>query len=170
MRDLLAGPLSHFQIRCRFLGGSGKFSIRFKYVPCPYFLLDQCALNADGTLKDASEIEFFNDVDDTMPIASTSRTSGMHLFINLPVNSEYWASCAGRSRDKARMTEIIDAELDTTDDTKAVRKRKRKTKTKETKSDKEDNDFVGSSSDLNSTSDSEESDSVEITLEEVSDS
>jgi hypothetical protein len=69
------------------------------------------------------------------------------------------------------MTEIIDAELDTTDDTKAVtkavRKRKRKTKTKETPSDKEDNNFVGSSSDSDPTSDG---DSVEITLEEVSDS
>jgi hypothetical protein len=27
MKDLLAGPLSHFQIRCSFLGGSGKFLI-----------------------------------------------------------------------------------------------------------------------------------------------
>ena len=27
MKDLLAGPLSHFQIRCRFLGGSGTFGI-----------------------------------------------------------------------------------------------------------------------------------------------
>lgn len=66
------------------------------------------------------------------------------------------------------MTEIIDAESDTPDDTKAVRKCKRKAKTKETRSDKEDNDFVGSSSDTDSTSHGEESDSVEITLEEVS--
>ena len=47
---------------------------------------------------------------------------------------------------------------------------KRKTKAKETKSDKEDDDFVGSSSHSDSTSDGGESDLVEITLKEVSDS
>ena len=69
------------------------------------------------------------------------------------------------------MMEIIDAELDTTmDDAKAVlpvQKWKRKMKTKETQSDKEDNNFVESPSDSDPTSDG---DSVEITLEEVSNS
>ena len=166
MKDLLAG---HFQIHCSFLGGSGKFSIRLKFRQWPNFLLDQCALNADGTLKDASKIEFFNDVDDTIPIISTSRTSGMHLFLVLPVNSDRRVSCAGRSHDKAQMTEIIDAELDTMeDDAKVVppvRKRKRKAKTKETQSDKEDDNFIESSGDSDPTLDG---DSVEITLKEVS--
>lgn len=127
----------------------------------PDFLLVQCALNADGTLKDTSEIKIFNDVDDTTPITSMSWISGMDSFPILLVNSNCWASCAGRSRDKAQMTEIIDAELDTTmDDTKVVQKCKRKTKAKEMKSDKEDDDFVGSSGHSDSTSDGKESDSV----------
>ncbi|KAF8154047.1 hypothetical protein B0H34DRAFT_809637 [Crassisporium funariophilum] len=112
MVDLLASPLSHFQICCWFLGGS-----------------DQCALNPDGTLKDASKISFFNDPDDTTPIASGSRTS---------------------------------------DDCKAALKRKRTAKKKGVQSD--NHDFVGSSSNLNSTSDSKQSDSVEITLKELADS
>ncbi|KAI9456406.1 hypothetical protein F5148DRAFT_1151338 [Russula earlei] len=33
---------------------------------------DQCALRPDGTLKDASDIVWFNDKDDDTPIASTS--------------------------------------------------------------------------------------------------
>lgn len=69
------------------------------------------------------------------------------------------------------MMEIIDAQLDTTtDDAKAVlpvQKSKRKAKTKETQSDKEYNNFVESPSDSDPTSDG---DSVEITLEEVSNS
>lgn len=32
---------------------------------------DQCALNADGALKDASEIQWFNDPDDEHPIGAT---------------------------------------------------------------------------------------------------
>ena len=31
-----------------------------------------CAIGADGQLLDASEIEFFNDVDDDMPISGLS--------------------------------------------------------------------------------------------------
>ena len=34
-----------------------------------------CALRPDGTLKDAAEIEFFNDVDDDVPMAAVSTAS-----------------------------------------------------------------------------------------------
>ena len=61
----------------------------------PDFLLDQCALNVDGTLKDASEIEFFDDIDNTMPIASMSQISGMDSFPILLVNSSCQAFWAG---------------------------------------------------------------------------
>ncbi|KAG5636455.1 hypothetical protein H0H81_007997 [Sphagnurus paluster] len=125
MRDLLTSLLSHFHIHY------------------------QCALNPDGTLKDASEIEIFNDPDNTTPITSGSWTSG-------------------HSHDKARMTEIIDAEHDTTDNPKAAKKcKRRKAKKQEAKSDEDNDDFVGSASKSESASGSEESDSDEITLEEV---
>ena len=38
--------------------------------------LDQCALNPDGSLKDASEITWHHDPDDETPIASGSKPSG----------------------------------------------------------------------------------------------
>ena len=35
----------------------------------PTFNLEEnCALNADGTLKDAKDIQFFNDLDDDVPL------------------------------------------------------------------------------------------------------
>jgi hypothetical protein len=36
------------------------------------YLTDQCALNADGSLKDASEINWVHDPDDKIPTASSS--------------------------------------------------------------------------------------------------
>ena len=68
------------------------------------------------------------------------------------------------------MMEVIDVELDTRDDNKAVLpvwKHKIKVKLKETQSDKKDDNFVGSSSNSDPTLGG---DSVEITLKEVSDS
>lgn len=49
---------------------------------------DQCALNPDGSLKDASEIEFIHDPDDARPVTSSTtqplgrghRTKRMDLF------------------------------------------------------------------------------------------
>ncbi|KAG1887876.1 hypothetical protein F4604DRAFT_1916749 [Suillus subluteus] len=35
---------------------------------------DSCALNADGTLKDASEIKFYNDPDDDVPLPQVPST------------------------------------------------------------------------------------------------
>ena len=37
---------------------------------------DQCTLNADGSLKDASEITWHHDCDDDTPIASGSKPTG----------------------------------------------------------------------------------------------
>jgi hypothetical protein len=34
-----------------------------------------CAQNPDGSLRDASEIEFFNDVEDTVPISGPSSSA-----------------------------------------------------------------------------------------------
>jgi hypothetical protein len=46
-----------------------------------YVVADQCALNPDGTFKEASKINFFYDPDDTTPIASGSQTSGLFNFL-----------------------------------------------------------------------------------------
>jgi hypothetical protein len=46
---------------------------------CPtdmLLFLDQCALNANGLLKDASEITWHHDHDDKMPIVSGSKPTG----------------------------------------------------------------------------------------------
>ncbi|KAF8223677.1 hypothetical protein L208DRAFT_1381377 [Tricholoma matsutake] len=49
----------HLQLHVMMFGGSSEAT-------------DQCALQSDGTLKDASDIVWYNDKDDDMPIASTS--------------------------------------------------------------------------------------------------
>ncbi len=45
---------------------------------------DQCTLNADGMLKDASEIAFYQDADSTMPLVpgpSNAPTGTHNVFI-----------------------------------------------------------------------------------------
>ena len=42
--------------------------------------VDQCALDANGNLKDASEIEWRYDKDSEMPMASSSKPTGMFFF------------------------------------------------------------------------------------------
>ncbi|KAI9441140.1 hypothetical protein F5148DRAFT_1293400 [Russula earlei] len=56
---------------------------------------DQCALQPDGTLKDASDIVWFNDKDDDTPIASAST-------VQTARNQQ--------TQNTARMQEIIEAE------------------------------------------------------------
>jgi hypothetical protein len=52
-----------------------KSSITFTVKPfLPSMSDSACALRPDGTLKDASEIEFFNDVDDNVPMLASSVT------------------------------------------------------------------------------------------------
>ncbi|KAF5372628.1 hypothetical protein D9758_005262 [Tetrapyrgos nigripes] len=49
--------------------------------PSPSFFLqmssEQCAVNADGSLKDANEIDFYHDPDDAAPIAGPSMTKAV---------------------------------------------------------------------------------------------
>ncbi|SJL18443.1 uncharacterized protein ARMOST_22032 [Armillaria ostoyae] len=54
MQDLGVTSLTHFHLRFRVHGGASAD--------------DQCALNADGTLKDASEITFYLDADSVTPL------------------------------------------------------------------------------------------------------
>ena len=132
--------------------------------------LDQCALNPDGSLKDASEITWHHDRDDEKPIASGSKAPGpSHAAFTI---HQFLISCTDRvrrSRNMVRMAEIINAERDSDnqDDPKPSRKRKRKPKQKADESDKDDGDFVGSSSDSDSVSEDDEMDCVEITNIEV---
>ncbi|SJL02917.1 uncharacterized protein ARMOST_06258 [Armillaria ostoyae] len=55
MQELGISSLAHFQLRLRIPRGVSSSS-------------DQCALNEDGTLKDASEIQFFHDADSAAPL------------------------------------------------------------------------------------------------------
>ncbi|KAI9447096.1 hypothetical protein F5148DRAFT_1153540, partial [Russula earlei] len=59
---------------------------------------DQCALQPDGTLKDASDIVWFNDKDDDTPIASASTVQTGSSVQNQ------------RTQNTAWMWEIIEAE------------------------------------------------------------
>ena len=38
-------------------------------------MLDQCALNPDGSLKDAKDIQWFHDKDDAQPLTSTASST-----------------------------------------------------------------------------------------------
>lgn len=118
--------------------------------------LDQCALNADGSFKDACEITWHHDPDDETPIASGSKPIGR----------------VQRSRNVDRMAEIINAEQDSDNqhNPKPSRKRKRKAKRKVDETDKDDVDFMGSSSDSDSVSEDDDTDCVEITNVELADS
>ena len=132
--------------------------------------LDQCALNPNGSLKDASEITWHHDPNDETPIASGSKPSGSsHTAFAI---YQFLISCtdrAQRSRNVDRMAEIINAEQDSDnqDDPKPSRKRKRKPKQKADESDKDDGDFAGSSSNSDSVSGDNDMDCVEITNIEV---
>ena len=115
MRDLLAGLLTHFFIRCTFAGGSGTLS---RTISIGSSLLIRSlggdALNTDGTLKDASEITWYNDKDNVTPISSGSNPHISH----------------GRMRNSARMAKIIEAEAQTSDTDKKKRRHKVKGKVK----------------------------------------
>ncbi|KAG2087279.1 uncharacterized protein F5147DRAFT_781382 [Suillus discolor] len=65
---------------------------------------DCCALNADGTLKDASEITFFNDPDDEVPLPqpSSSTTSAKDTFSILLKAGRTPATVAAGSRRSGR--------------------------------------------------------------------
>ena len=128
--------------------------------------LDQCTLNPDGSLKDASEITWHHDRDDEKPIASGSKATGpSHTAFTIHQFVISCTDCVWRSHDMDQMAEIINAEQDSDnqDDPKPSRKCKRKPKQKAVESDKNNGDFAGSSSDSDSVSEDDDMDCVEIT-------
>ncbi|KAJ6573228.1 hypothetical protein B0H10DRAFT_2105571 [Mycena sp. CBHHK59/15] len=77
-----------------------------------------CAQNPDGSLRDASEIQFFNDVDDQHPISgplpARTSSSGIHAFFTgaaRPVGKVVGSRRSSRtSRPSARVTDPNNAE------------------------------------------------------------
>ncbi|PBK85246.1 hypothetical protein ARMGADRAFT_1087700 [Armillaria gallica] len=74
MQELGISSLTHFQLHLHIPGGD---KIHYHYINIysySFKLLlalsssDQCALNNDSSLKDASEIQFFHDADSTAPL------------------------------------------------------------------------------------------------------
>ena len=112
------------------------------------------ALNANGTLKDASEITWYNDKDDATPITSGSNP---HMFHGQMCNS-------------TPMAEIIEAKAQTCDTDKKKRqcKVKGKVKAKGTIAESEDAaKFLGSSSEDSSSSDEGDESDKRISNKEV---
>ncbi len=86
MRELGVSSLTHFHL-CLCIPGGGKINFYYttKYSHLHLLLLastssDQCALNEDGSLKDASEIQFYHDVDSVAPLnaSSSNASAGMY--------------------------------------------------------------------------------------------
>ncbi|KAG1879073.1 hypothetical protein F4604DRAFT_1923223 [Suillus subluteus] len=48
---------------------------------------DSCTLNADGSLKDASEIKFYNDPDDDVPLPQVPSTESMRNAFSVLLNA-----------------------------------------------------------------------------------
>ncbi|KAH8995895.1 hypothetical protein EDB86DRAFT_2829407 [Lactarius hatsudake] len=104
---------------------------------------DQCALQSDGTLKDASEIPWYGDKDDDMPMAP-------------PVIVQPRIEQKKRKWNTAQMEEIIRAEQESDEsDTQPCQKKKKRRKHKpEVLSDPEDKLYTTVASGFNSESDS----------------
>ncbi len=76
---------------------------------------DQCALNADGTLKPTAEIDFYFDKDDNVPMAGpTAATKGQIICSSLSLSVfMYWIFASGqmcRLNTGGHLTELLDAE------------------------------------------------------------
>ncbi|KAF8176351.1 hypothetical protein K438DRAFT_1727297, partial [Mycena galopus ATCC 62051] len=137
MSDLGVHGLCHFILPFRVLGGApGKFTVRGDGAVVDEHGFEQCALSADGTLKDSDDIEFGPDPGTPPPEASGSRpTHGK--------NPRYRAIIAA------------EGEIISDDDKPAKSKRKRKVHTtkgkeKATESDQESAFSADSESDLDS--------------------
>jgi hypothetical protein len=76
-----------------------------------------CAQNPDGSLRDASEIQFYNDADDEHPISGPNSTRPIHGFFTgatQPVGKVAGARRSGReSRPSARIKDPNNAESST---------------------------------------------------------
>ena len=90
MGNLLAGPLTHFLINCLLLGGSGMtlmISCVIHLRPILYIPVGAGeAVDETGKLKDARDITWYYDKDDTVPIASGSRMFNSLIFLCLFFN------------------------------------------------------------------------------------
>jgi hypothetical protein len=69
LRELCAGSLTHIFIYCPLLGGLGPE--------------DGEAVDENGQLKDAADMVWFNDKDDTVPIASASGTRMFYCLVQI---------------------------------------------------------------------------------------
>ncbi|KAH9173891.1 hypothetical protein EDB89DRAFT_1905048 [Lactarius sanguifluus] len=121
---------------------------------------DQCALRSDGTLKDASEIKWYNDKDDDMPSAVPPNI--------VPTQIASPSERKKRKRNTARMEEIIRAEQESDESVTfpLPRQKKKKRKRKpEVLSDPEDKPYTSVASGFDSESDG--SSIAEIAPDEV---
>jgi hypothetical protein len=85
-----------------------------------FLSMSGCAIGNDGQLLDASEIQFFNDVDDTEPISgpSASVTTSIHPFFGAPSNSRVTKTAGSRrttriSRPSTKVCDPDNAEVPT---------------------------------------------------------
>lgn len=131
------------------------------------------ALDEDGHLKDADDIVWYNDKDDTVPIALGSKAPRMFFIFIFSVFLYLYFGCLGttssRAHNTACMTGILEAEAQTSDTENKKKHRKQKIKAKEPDIDIEDNaEYVSSQSESSFSLDKgEESDKAEITNQEV---
>ena len=75
MAQLGVQALSHLHYRCSILGGGALPLLSFESIVIMVTASvdpDQCAVGSDGQLKDPTDIEWFNDADDSAPVAGPS--------------------------------------------------------------------------------------------------
>ncbi|KAG6887686.1 hypothetical protein C0992_011216 [Termitomyces sp. T32_za158] len=135
--------------------------------------MDQCALNYDGTLKDASKITWYEDKDNEVPITSGSVQTGTVLFHSSSTCVENF-DILGRGQhtcNTARMEAILQAEQDSDDTVPKPRKRKSKQAQKtQGNHDSDSNDSPFTVSEIDTSSDEDDlADAMEITNEELAD-
>ncbi|KAF8812634.1 hypothetical protein BYT27DRAFT_7086466 [Phlegmacium glaucopus] len=93
MKDILAGPLTHFFIRCMMLGGSGAGE----------------ALDKNGSLKDAKDIVWYHDVDDAKK-RRKRKSKAKEMVIDLEGDTEYANSSSesGSSSDEGDESNVVE--------------------------------------------------------------
>ncbi|KAJ8587607.1 hypothetical protein M405DRAFT_863602 [Rhizopogon salebrosus TDB-379] len=87
--------------------------------------MSNCAIGSDGCLKDASEIEWFNDPDDNWPIsaAANNSTQPLHPFFSGASSPATFVAGARRSGRASRpSTRIVDPDNVASSSTRGKRK------------------------------------------------
>ncbi|KAI0694970.1 hypothetical protein BC835DRAFT_1527571 [Cytidiella melzeri] len=77
-------------------------------------MADQCALRADGTIKDASEITFYNDAGDTTPISGPASLQNITL-PDFPVAENTPEGRGHRKKSTAKLNASLRAEQENED-------------------------------------------------------